>query len=636
MRRIIPVMTRTAAVLLSLVLSTTVLAATADLKLTIDVPPTAQVGETVTATWTVENLGPDTVEASVRIRIIPGLQCDGSIPLGTLAPGQKKSVSCSQEDLNYGLYYLHTTGYADGSAPEPSPQHAQNNFDEAFTDRITGPDLRVFLWSPQPAAKPGLPVRINVVYEIIARTPAENTFLTFTSPTRFVNLPSFCVAEENRAICSLGTIAPPSGPDVYLAKSLELDVVAPDESHVPFVVTAQITPENGEETPANNRAEATLHTYRTFFVREATDAALRNALSAAGAECDHDPCLVAFRIPTATERWHTIRLTSPLEPVRGLNLEIDGTTQSAYFGDTHAGPEIELDGSALETGDGLRIPSRCGITVRGLTINGFPQNGIALSDDGGCATEKTTRIEQNYIGTDPTGTRAVPNERGLFSTSEHPWTATGNVISGNARSAVYVTRGAGLITRNVIGLNPTHDAPLPNGASGIYLGPDVVGTDINDNYIGFNQHFGVAIDRAAQMVALRGNSFQANGGLAIDWGLDGPESGSPVPAPHIVSAVYADGVTTIQVDADWAKGATFPFVSLYASDTSEENGYAEGQYFLGEARPRQRFVFAGDLRGKWISATLTRVLYLGWLRSDGKTYDLQTTTSEMSRAVRVE
>lgn len=144
----------------------------------------------------------------------------------------------------------------------------------------------------------------------------------------------------------------------------------------------------------------------------------------------------------------------------------------------------------------------------------------------------------------------------------------------------------------------------------------------------------MAIDRGADRVALFGNSFQANGGAAIDWGLDGPEQGGRVPTPSIRSATYADGVTTIEVEAGY--GGTFPFVSIYASDAPDPSGYGEGQYYLGRAlRSGYRLQVPLDLRGKWISATLTEVIYLGFIRGNDDTGDFRTTTSEMSRAVEV-
>jgi hypothetical protein len=437
-------MLRIAAVVLSLALSVLALAQTSDLKVTMEHPDSVRLGDIATLTITVENAGTATAQNTrVSFRIIPGRQCDESIVLGDLAPGEKRTVTCTQEVLDFGLYYMEFSAGAGSTPDEPDALRA-DNFVNAFAPRLT-----------------------------------------------------------------VGTI--------------------------------------------------------------------------------------------------------------------DGTTQAGYFGDTNPdGPEIEIDGSAT-AGDGLRLPGRCGITVAGLALNGFRGSAVLVYDapqaclvDGGPAT-----VQDNYIGTDPTGTQAKPNERGVFSLSLHGVSVFRNVISGNTRSAVYMARGRGLIANNIIGLNHRHDAPLPNGD----------GTDVNDNYIGFNAHFGVAIDRGAELVALQGNSFQANGGLAIDWGLDGPEAGGSTRTPSIHAVRYANGVTTIEVDAQ--PSSTFPVVSFYASDAPDPSGFGEGQYFLGTAHPPFRLEVPLDLRGKWISATLTDVNTLQLVRGNDNSNVWRTTTSEMSRAVAV-
>ena len=645
MRRIIGAMIRAAAAVLSLLFAFTSLAQTSDLRVTIAAPATARVGDVVTATAVVENIG-DAVAPNVRasIRIIPGSQCDEpNLLLGDLAPGEQRVLTCSQEVIDLGMFYLRSNAGADSNPPERDALRA-NNFAVAFTDRITeGTELGLGLGQLPRAARPGLPFALPFFYWNASRTPATHATLTVTlSEGSFAGLPAGCTSEGNRAVCALGSVRPSPDRDSGESHVFTVNAVAPDRSDFPFTVEAVLSADEPDEKPANNTIRHSLETYQTFYVREATERALREALSAVGSECPRGPCLVAFRIPvTAETKWHTIRLTAPLEPVRGFVVEIDGTTQTGYFGDTNPeGPEIELDGSSLAAGDGLVLPAGCGFTVRGLTLNGFPQSAILLHEpqDGRCHVQRLpTNIEQNYIGTDPTGTSARPNERGIFAASRFEFTAERNVISGNRRTGVYVERGQGEIRRNVIGLNRTHDAPLPNGASGVYVAAQGRGTDVDDNYIGFNAHFGVAIDRGADHVALFGNSFQANGGAPIDWGLDGTEAGGRVPAPAIRGVTYAEGVTTIEVDPPSAPSgqfAPFPFFSFYASDSPDD---PEGQYFLGTiAEGARRIQVPLDLRSKWVTATLTERVYLTFVRTHEETPNYTTTTSEMSRARLVE
>jgi hypothetical protein len=631
-------MIRWLAAVLPLFLSSLAFGQGSNLRVTLTAPPTARLGDVVTVTAVVENVG-DAVAPNVRgsIRILPGRQCDEpGLVLGDLAPGDRKVLTCSQEVLDLGLYFLETHAGADSNPPEPDATRS-DNFARAYTERLSeGTQLGLFA-NPLPTARPGLSFPMTVVYWNSSRTPATNAKVIFTlSKGAFAELPATCVAEGTRATCALGTVPPAPDPGTGKNHVFQLSAIAPDESDAEFRVDVELRSDQTDDKPADNTAVLTTRTFHTIYVREAAESALRAAMATAGVECTGAPCLIAFRIPNPEgAKVHSFRLTEPLDFVRGLKVQIDGTTQTGYFGDTNPdGPEIELDGSALTEGDGLRIPGVCGILVRGLVLNGFPGSAISLHDprDTRC-NDPFTLIEDNYIGTDSTGTRAIPNERGIVSSSGHPFTARNNVISGNRRSAVYVERGRGLIQRNTIGLNRTHDAPLPNGASGVYISALGGGTDVDDNYIGFNAHFGVAIDRGADHVALHGNSFQANGGAAIDWGLDGPENGGRVPAPSIRSATYANGVTTIEVDA--APVGFSPEVNVYASDAPDLSGYAEGQYFLGMVRSPHRIVVPLDLRGKWITATLTESVFYGIVQSSSNTGYSTTTTSEMSRAVEV-
>src|SRR5262249_59734512 len=92
-------------------------------------------------------------------------------------------------------------------------------------------------------------------------------------------------------------------------------------------------------------------------------------------------------------------------------------------------------------------------TVLGLVINGFASDGIVLSGSGG------NTIAGNYIGTDATGTAAVPNGgSGTFVAAPNnriggTAPGDGNVISGNTGHGLSLNEpGHGhLIEGNFIG-----------------------------------------------------------------------------------------------------------------------------------------------------------------------------------------
>ena len=84
---------------------------------------------------------------------------------------------------------------------------------------------------------------------------------------------------------------------------------------------------------------------------------------------------------------------------------IDGTSQPGYGGT----PLIELSGSQAGSGDGLTITG-ADVTVRGLDINNFSQGaGIHITGTGATGDW----IYGNFLGTDPTGTQAEPNDAGV-------------------------------------------------------------------------------------------------------------------------------------------------------------------------------------------------------------------------------
>ena len=397
---------------------------------------------------------------------------------------------------------------------------------------------------------------------------------------------------------------------------------------------------------------------RTIVVTNTNDAgngSLRAAIDEANASCaSSETCRVTFAIPGAGP-WHTIRVQRPLPPLLARRLSIDGTTQTAFGGDTNPlGPEIEIDGSALAEGSGLEVVTACGGSIRGLAINGFPANGIVLggklcpSSSPGLSSVSGEVVE-NYIGCDPTGTQAKPNFRGVWADTPagalyYHWTIRQNVIGGNKASGVFVASGPQLIRGNKIGITPKLDAPLSNGASGVAVLAAGSGTDVDDNHLSFNHHFGIGIDGNATKVSMTGNSFQGNHQLAIDWSMDGVSPHSRVDIPVITSARYENGVTIIEATSDQDLG-TFPRANFYANDVPDPSGYGEGQYALGwvhveRDRRTFRFVYAGDLRGKWVTATAMQVWYYGWLRfpvtTNGEWQGFVTTSSEFSRAVQVQ
>ncbi|HET7434777.1 MAG TPA: NosD domain-containing protein [Thermoanaerobaculia bacterium] len=637
-------------------------ASISDLRVTLQAPDRVEGwSEKVPLSVTVKNIGPDAVTGA-RLGFglaTPDSVCASDKPLPLIEPGASLSESCNAQ-IVFQPYTLFA--YARVDAPEgvTDPFPNDNFVSKNIPVSTPSPDLSVGIAAPT-TVDPGLSFPFTISVANIAHTVAQNVQLvtTFMNVSGFRNLPSYCSASGSTVTCTLDTLEGWETQFTGRFTTIQFEAVAVDASQTRISATVVASAENGDPNTDNNHSQYNGTTYRTFFVTNRDDSgkgSLRTAITAS-ATCSETgtPCKIAFRIPPGADAVQIIAPATRLPRLVGGTTIVDGETQTRYFGDTNpSGPEVMLSGRNLDAGgNGLEIATSCAGVVRGLIINNFFGAGIYLASSRAshvCSFAPTDwAVTGNYIGTDATGTQAAQNVRGIVvNDAAHAWLIRDNIISGNSNSGVYVAMCAsGLIEKNKIGLD-ANLKPLGNGASGIYLGAAATGTDANDNYIGFNRHAGISIDSASRLNAFAGNSFQANGSLAIDYNLDGVTDTMPSPVynnvlrkPVIASARYdAASDTTIIEGTD---GATT--VNVYANDAPDPSGYGEGQYVLGEAHPNVTnswtFVAHGNLTGKWIAATNTVSYYTGWLvqgppRSDGSWQGFLTSTSEFSRAVQAQ
>jgi len=234
--------------------------------------------------------------------------------------------------------------------------------------------------------------------------------------------------------------------------------------------------------------------------------------------------VITFNIPNTDPNFsggvYTIRPSDRL-PAPGPGTTIDGTTQTAFTGDTNVnGPEVVLNGALQVSPDtyglGLRL-SAANVTVKGLVINGFSTQGILITGTG--ATGNT--LAGCYIGTDASGATASPNafagieiDAGASGNTIGGTTAAArNLISGNTSQGVFIQNAGtngNIVEGNWIGLNAAGTAALPNGFAGVEIyngaqsntiGGTVAGAG---NVISGNTNQGVAIHVA------NGNTVQGN------------------------------------------------------------------------------------------------------------------------------
>lgn len=165
----------------------------------------------------------------------------------------------------------------------------------------------------------------------------------------------------------------------------------------------------------------------------------------------------------------------------------------SFSGDTDVdptaiGPQFNIVGGT--TAAERNIISGNGNTGNGAGVGFFNRTG-------------SNQVLGNFIGTDVTGTKAIPNDNGvaLFNlniTNIIGGTAAGsaNVISGNAFNGINIGAQNTIVQGNLIGTDHTGAAPLPNKGAGvltIFSSHNTIGgpTLASRNVISFNGDSGV-------------------------------------------------------------------------------------------------------------------------------------------------
>ncbi|MCQ3929406.1 MAG: hypothetical protein DPW16_03020 [Chloroflexi bacterium] len=269
-----------------------------------------------------------------------------------------------------------------------------------------------------------------------------------------------------------------------------------------------------------------------------------------------------------------------------------------------------------------------GISVTGgadqLTVSG---NVIAGNNDGIRFAGGGTTSHQvigNFIGTDLTGTVALPNRGNgvnILSGAQRIQIGApnlGNVISANALNGVHIQSSASAVTiqSNYIGTDATQSLTLGNALNGIYLsyssnnrpGENFIGGfGVNEgNVIAHNGEAGVRIDYPNQPTGsspyvgagntISRNSIYANGGLGIDLVL---LNTSPGPTPNDPAPDADNGPNDLQNFPDLTRASTNGInataiqgnlttrpnlqvrIEFFNNPSCDPSGYGEGMTFLG-------------------------------------------------------
>ncbi len=184
--------------------------------------------------------------------------------------------------------------------------------------------------------------------------------------------------------------------------------------------------------------------------------------------------------------------TSPLPAITNT-VTVDGTSQLGYDGS----PLVEISGIGAGSGAiGLYVTgSGQGSILKGLIINKFSDQGIFID------TSNVT-VQNDYIGTDPTGTVNEGNGGdgiGIFSGTSAA-SASGNliggtspadrnIVAGNSQNGIDITAQNGgtasnnTVEGNYVGVNESGTGSIGNGADGILVN-DAGGGTIQNTVIG--------------------------------------------------------------------------------------------------------------------------------------------------------
>ncbi|MFO7742601.1 MAG: right-handed parallel beta-helix repeat-containing protein [Anaerolineae bacterium] len=193
---------------------------------------------------------------------------------------------------------------------------------------------------------------------------------------------------------------------------------------------------------------------------------------------------------------------------------------------------------ALPNNRGILIASNARYTHIGGDM-AAARNVISGNTSTGVQIESTsdTTVQGNYIGTDPSGTAAIPNRGDGIqiafngnNTVGGPLqgdgcTGTCNLVSGNLGVGIAIySSGGNTIQGNYVGSDWTGEEALGNGQVGIRL--NILGTDANiiggtqagaGNVIRFNQGGGVTLTVSTSSNTLTGNHIENNRGTAIRY-----------------------------------------------------------------------------------------------------------------------
>jgi hypothetical protein len=265
----------------------------------------------------------------------------------------------------------------------------------------------------------------------------------------------------------------------------------------------------------------------------------------------------------------------------------------------NGGNNNTIGGPAAGAGNLISGNALAGILVEGFNYLGSPGTGNV--------------IQGNKIGTDVTGTYAVPNgsdgvevdfqANGTVIGGTDP--GAGNLISGNGRNGISLGIGVGfggvsgvVVEGNRIGTNAAGTAAIGNGLSGIstsFVAQTVIGGTAAGagNLISGNGQNGVVLWYGTQSTLVQGNRIGTNaaGSAALGNGQNGVAAldtldgnvigGTAAGAGNLISGNQGNGVFIQQVYTPYYQGPSSVLVEGNRIGTDASGHHALGNHLNG-------------------------------------------------------
>jgi PKD repeat protein len=339
----------------------------------------------------------------------------------------------------------------------------------------------------------------------------------------------------------------------------------------------------------------------------------------------------------------------------GVQLLGPGTTANVVAGD-YLGLNASGAAALGNGGDGVLVAGgAAGNGIYNNAASGNRRAGIELSGPGTTGN----LLAGNLLGTDASGTSAVPNQVGLQVDGGASGNSAGgvaggaaNVLSGNALFGALFT-GAGTsgnaLSGAYVGAKAGGAGALGNGAHGVFVTGGASGDAVSGDVIGYNGGDGVLVGsdpaRGAAYAAPAGNGnavlgdlIFGNGKIGIDLGPadgvtandsqghSGPNAWANYPV--LSSAMGVSGGTRVQGSLHSTPSGTFR-LEFFASPAADASGHGQAQQFLGALS-----VATDGTGAATFDAVLPVSAGVGWAVSATAT-DSAGDTSELSADVAV-